>query len=668
MFESWLGAELGRDADCAACARHAEGLEAAALRRDEQALEIWAPVLGGDLVCAHQPHGVLGSAPLVLLRRDRADAAVHAHRHGYRISRRKPGYRAAIGEHLEFCALTGNEHRGLELLAEHVDWLTEPAPGLAAQAEFLTGASVLLARLVALGHAELPVPMPPSPGAHMPAGEALAVGVLRGFVDAELDSLAGRIGRAELEAGREPHYAARLRIRRMRQPSLAPFDLPTRSTIREPSLPPPAYAEPAAAHLEVPGLEDLYALTDTLYQADELDEVGAALRQVVERSMAAKAPWYAARAGMNLARLAGAEGEHAEAVRLARAAVMDCVDARLRGAAALTLANALWDLDGRESESVLPALEAADMFAAEDRDAEAAMARLKAADALAFIGRRDAAVSLYRRSFAELDDEDYWDPRDRGRMLTGHSIQYARALLQSGERDAGVAVLDRLRERVAPWEDDEIRFETAVSTAYTLRDCDLNEQAYAAFLRAAKLAEGDPDRLQTRVRCLRTAAWLVEDSDLPRAVELMDEAGSALVLRLNDEPEPTRSELRIELAETHLQRAELARGRRRESLQDAAAAFEGLRKGLEFREAESGARPRNLYRRLADAALFLGRLEAARHGSPRSAVERLRALVEELEAAPDADFADLVKDLTARIGEFESDAAETAERSGRGAE
>ena len=654
MFESWLGGELGRDPGCAACARHAEGLEAAALRRDERALEIWAPVLGGDLVCEHQPHGVLGSALLVLLRRDRLDDAIHAHRRGYRISRRKPRFRAAIGEHLEFCALAGNEHRGLELLAEHADWLTEPAPGLAAQAEFLTGASVLLARLVALGQAQLPVPMPPSPGAHMPTGEELTVGVLRGFVDAELDSLAARIARAEAEAGREPHYAARLRIRRLRQPSLAPFDLPTRSTIREPSLPPPAYAEPAAAHLEVPGMEDLYALTDTLYQAGELDEVGPALRQVIERSMTAMAPWYAARAGMNLARLAGAEGEHAEAVRLARAAVMDCVDVRLRGAAALTLANALWELDGRESEAVLPALESAEMYAADDRDAEAATARLKAADALAFIGRRGPAVSLYRRSFAELDDDGYWDPQDQGRTLAGHSVQFARALLQLGEKDEGVAVLDRLSRRTAAWEDDEVRFETAVNTAYTLRDCEMSEHAYAAFVRAAELAEGDPDRLRMRARCLRSAAWLIHEDDLPRAIELMDLAGSALVLRLDAEPEPNRGELRIELAETHLQRAELARGRRREALQDAGAAYEGLRRGVEFRAAQGGSRPLNLYRRLADAALLLGRLETARYGSPLSAVERLRDLVKELEAAGDEGFADLVKDLTTQIDEFDA--------------
>lgn len=654
MFESWLGAQMGRDPGCAACARHAEGADAAALRQDERALELWAPVLAGDLVCEHQPHGVLGSALMVLVRQDRLDEAIHHHRYGYRISRRKPRFRAAIGEHLEFCALAGPEHRGLELLAEHADWLTEPAPGHAAQAEFLTGASVLLARLVALGHAELPVPMPPSPGAHMPTGEELTVSVLRGFVDAELDSLAVRIARAEQEAGREPHYAARLRIRRLRQHSLAPFDLPTRSTIREPSQQPPPFAEPAAAHLEVPGMEDLYALTDMLYQAGELDEVGPALRQVVERSVAAKAPWYAARAEMNLSRLVAAEGDREAAVRYARAAVMDCVDSRLRGAAALTLANALWELDGREAEAILPALESAGMYAAEDRNAEAAMARLQAADALAYVGRRSGAVNLYQRSLSELDDDEYWHPQNHGRTLANHCLQYARALLQLDETKDGLAVLDRLGQRIAAWDDDEGRFDVTVNTAYTLRDCEREEQAYEAFLRAAEMADGDPDRLRIRVRCLRSASWLIQGTDLPRAVELMDRAGSALVLRLHNEPDPNRSELRIELAETHLQRAELTRKRQREALQDAAAAYAGMRQGLEFREAQTGSRPFGLYRRLVDAAMFLGHLENARFGSPRSALERLRGLVEELESAGDEGFAELVKELTVQIDEYDA--------------
>ena len=650
MYEGWFGAELGRDPDCAACGRHAEGLEAAALRQDAKALELWAPVLEGDLICAHQPHGVLGSALLVLLRQDEIDRAIHLHHYGYRISRRKPKFRAAIGEHLEFCALTGNEHRGLEILAEHADWLTEPAPGFAAQAEFLTGASVLLSRLVALGHAELPVPMPPSPGAHLPAGENLAVGVLRGFVDAELDATAARIARSELEAGLAPGYAARLRIRRLRQPALIPFELPVRSTLREPAQPAPPYAEPAAAHLEVPGMEDLYALTDTLYQAGELDEVGAALRQVVERSLAAGAPWYAARAEMNLSRLVAADDDRAGAVRLARAAVMDCVDVRLRGSAALTLATALWELDGREAEAILPALEAAEMYAAEDRGAEAALARLRAADALMFTGRRRPAAGLYERSFAELDDDESWDPREYGAALARHSVQYARTLLMLGDEAAGVAVLDRVRERIAPWPDGAIRFEVAVNTAYALRDNELSEQALAAFLRAAELAVGEPDRLQMRVRCLRSAAWLCHRAEPARARGLMDEAGRALVLRLDAEPEPTRNELRLELAETHLQRAELtASSDPAAALQDAEAGLRGLRRGLEYRRSQADASFEGVYGRLAEAAILLGRLETERRGTARSAAERLRALIAELEAAGGEGFDELVKDLSEQL-------------------
>ena len=655
MFEVWLGARLGRDADCTACARHAEGAEAAWRREDARALELWAPVLDGDLACAHQPHGVCGAALMVLLRRDELPRAVRTHQAGYRMARRKPKFRAAIGEHLEFCALTGNEHRGLELLAEHADWLTEPAPGLAAQAEFLTGASVLLARLAALGHGGLPVPMPPSPGAHLPAGEALTVEVLRGFVDAELDGLAARVVRAEQEDGTAPRYAARLRVRRLRQPALVPLQPATRTTLPDPAAPPPAYLEPAAAHLEVPGMEDLYALTDTLYQAGELDEVGPALRQVVERSVAAGAPWYAARAEMNLSRLLAAEDDLPGAVRLARAAVLDCVDARLRGSAALTLATALWELDGREHEAILPALEAAEIYAADERAAEAALARLRAADALMFTGRHRPAIGLYRRSFAELDEESFWEPHEYGPALARHTVQYARTLLMAGAEDEGAAVLDRVRERIAPWPDDAIRFEVAVNTAYALRDNDLGEPALAAFLHAAALAANVPGRLQMQVRCLRSAAWLCHRTDPERANALMDEAGAALVLRLAAEPQPTRDELRLELAETHLQRAELTRALDpRAALQDAAAGFTGLRRGLELRREQAGASGfEGVYARVVEAAVLLGQLEMDRRGVTRAAVERFRELIAELEAAGEAGPASLVRELTEQIEAFD---------------
>jgi hypothetical protein len=156
-----------------------------------------------------------------------------------------------------------------------------------------------------------------------------------------------------------------------------------------------------------------------------------------------------------------------------------------------------------------------------------------------------------------------------------------------------------------------------------------------------------PDRLQMRVRCLRSAAWLCHRSDPERASALMDEAGDALVRRLADEPQPVRNELRMELAETHLQRAELTSALDPSAaLQDASAGFAGLRAGLEFRRTQAESGLEGVYGRIAEAALLLGRLETEHRGSSRAAVERLRELIAELEAADGGGFAGLVKELT----------------------
>jgi hypothetical protein len=343
------------------------------------------------------------------------------------------------------------------------------------------------------------------------------------------------------------------------------------------------------------------------------------------------------------------------------------VDTRLRGSAALSLATALWELDGREGEAILPALEAAEIYAADERGSEAALARLRAADALMFTGRHRPAVSLYRRSFAELD-EAFWDSAEDGAALARHSVQYARTLLMIGAEDEGVAVLEKVRDRVAPWPDEAIRFEVAVNTAYALRDNDLGHRAFDAFLHAAALAADEPDRLQMQVRCLRSAAWLCHRTDPARATALMDEAGEALVLRLAAEPQPTRNELRLELAETHLQRAELMRATDpRAALQDASAGFAGLRRGLEFRRQHTNSAAfEGVYARIVEAAVLLGRLEADRPGVGRATADRFRELISELEAALPPGPADLIQELTEQIEAADADA--TGGPAGDGAE
>ncbi|MDX6742945.1 hypothetical protein [Actinocorallia sp. A-T 12471] len=144
-------------ADCHACESHDFGAWRVHAGDDEGALAYWAPVLDGEQTCAEEPHAVLADALLPLLRVGRIEDARSAHLKGYPMVRRSESLRRPVGLHLEFCALTGNEGRGLEILAEHAGWLTARGEDAVARLGFLSGALVLLRRLAALGLADLPL-------------------------------------------------------------------------------------------------------------------------------------------------------------------------------------------------------------------------------------------------------------------------------------------------------------------------------------------------------------------------------------------------------------------------------------------------------------------------------------------------------------------------------
>ncbi|MFD0329140.1 hypothetical protein ACFQZC_15570 [Streptacidiphilus monticola] len=77
------------------------------------------PTFEGESGCDEEPHSSQALALLPLLRLGRLDEARAAHLTGYRKVRGREAELSTVGQHLEFCALTGNEARGLELLAEN---------------------------------------------------------------------------------------------------------------------------------------------------------------------------------------------------------------------------------------------------------------------------------------------------------------------------------------------------------------------------------------------------------------------------------------------------------------------------------------------------------------------------------------------------------------------
>ncbi|MEU4096217.1 tetratricopeptide repeat protein [Streptomyces sp. NPDC026673] len=156
---AWLAADRDSMADCHACELHGQGNWQVECGRDAEALSTWEPVLAGQYTCAHEPHNVLASSLLPLVRLGRLDEARAHHLRGYRLVRSMESMRGAVAGHVEFCALTGNEARALEILAEHPAYFTDTGdPDTLMDHLVVTG--VLMRRLIDLGHAEQSVPGP----------------------------------------------------------------------------------------------------------------------------------------------------------------------------------------------------------------------------------------------------------------------------------------------------------------------------------------------------------------------------------------------------------------------------------------------------------------------------------------------------------------------------
>ncbi|MFJ2260535.1 tetratricopeptide repeat protein [Streptomyces sp. NPDC087844] len=182
-YAAWLAADRDRMADCHACELHDQGGWRAERGADAEALELWRPVLEGEYTCAHEPHAVLASSLLPLLRLGRTDEARAHHLRGLRLVRPMESMRGAYADHVEFCVLSGNEARALELLAERPSYFTDSGEPRS-RMDFLAVVALLADRLTSLGLGTRTVPGP--------AGRTWTAGELAAHARVEALSLAGR--------------------------------------------------------------------------------------------------------------------------------------------------------------------------------------------------------------------------------------------------------------------------------------------------------------------------------------------------------------------------------------------------------------------------------------------------------------------------------------------
>ncbi|MFD4458421.1 hypothetical protein [Nocardia sp. NPDC058480] len=170
-YERWCTTPRDENSDCEGCDPTNRVAWLASQGRDIEAVELAAPVLAGELGCSEQPQLILTALLLPYLRTGQLDEARSAHRRSYRVLRTKPQDLAAIGDHLEFCALSGNQVRGLELLDRHFSWL-DRAPSPRDALTFLGSAALLLRTLVDTGNGDTAIRRPAD--ADRPAAESTA--------------------------------------------------------------------------------------------------------------------------------------------------------------------------------------------------------------------------------------------------------------------------------------------------------------------------------------------------------------------------------------------------------------------------------------------------------------------------------------------------------------
>ncbi|WP_194907553.1 tetratricopeptide repeat protein [Catenulispora rubra] len=149
-FGRWLAAERDQMSDCRACEHLSQGMWRAERGDDLAALRLWRPTIDNETACLDEPSSTLAASLKPLLRLGRYDEARANHLRGYRLLQGHVELRSAFGRHIEFCVLSGNDERALEILTENrrlFDPPYEPSDYL----EFLSCAALLLRARTAAG-------------------------------------------------------------------------------------------------------------------------------------------------------------------------------------------------------------------------------------------------------------------------------------------------------------------------------------------------------------------------------------------------------------------------------------------------------------------------------------------------------------------------------------
>jgi cellulose synthase operon protein C len=156
-FARWWSAPMADVTACVSCEVQHRSAYLSRQGRHQRAVELVEGTPTGFDECDGQPHSLYAWLPLMYLRAGRVTEARRVHLERYRRRWVDQCQEGAIGSHLEFLALSGNEVRGWELLRRYVSWINEPTRPAGHQ-RFSVGGALVLRRLAETGHADEVIP------------------------------------------------------------------------------------------------------------------------------------------------------------------------------------------------------------------------------------------------------------------------------------------------------------------------------------------------------------------------------------------------------------------------------------------------------------------------------------------------------------------------------
>ena len=354
LYERWNTTPRDDLSDCAGCDPSAQVTYLSSRSRDEEAVALAEPVLAGRLSCTEQPQTILSGLMVPYLRTGRLEEAADAHRRSYRLMRGNLADLWEIGDHLAFCARTGNEHRGLEILQRHIDWL-ERAPSPAAGMNFAASSALLLRRLVTLGHGKAIV--------RRRDKEDVTADELADELAAFATALSLRFDARNGTTAQSRQIAAEI--------AAEPYDvvLPLSASSRRRPAPPPPVPAPAEP-VEIPAEADADTLLDLAEEHELQDRDDAADAVLVV---------YDDRFGLGTDVSPEPAGDPAVMRRAARRAML--------------LGSQLWRADDQDGTAVVWR-RAIDLFSAAGCAGEASVARGRLGVSVALAGQADEGRAL----------------------------------------------------------------------------------------------------------------------------------------------------------------------------------------------------------------------------------------------------------------------------------